>query len=149
MDSARHLCPTALVAAIVLAAAGCTGTRNVSDRDIESIDLEGLMGLIDHQNEEPGKHRLLLLDSRPDARYAGGHIPNARHLQTSDINAELGRDPAIDAYDDIVVYADNPGSASAKALAKLMMSLRYDGIRWFAGGLDTWSSAGLPVAGSP
>ena len=40
MDSARHLCPTALVAAIVLAAAGCTGTRNVSDRDIESIDLD-------------------------------------------------------------------------------------------------------------
>ncbi|MBZ0171322.1 MAG: rhodanese-like domain-containing protein [Phycisphaerales bacterium] len=126
--------------------AGCTGTRNVSDRDIKAIGLEGLIGLVEHQNEAPKKRRLLLLDSRSGPKYHAAHIPGARHMRTSDINAELGRDPTIEAYKKIVVYADNPGSASSKALVKLLMSQRYDDVRLFPGGLDAWRAAGLPVA---
>ncbi len=124
---------------------GCMGTRNVSDRDLETISLEKVLKLIERQKAHPDEHRLLLLDSRAAQRYRDGHIPGARNMLTADVNPTLGRDPAIDAYDRIVVYADNPGSASAKALAKLLMSLRYDGVRLFPGGLRAWKRAGLPV----
>lgn len=129
----------------LLAAGGCTGTRNVSDRDLETIDLDGVLKLMELQRAHPDEHRLLLLDSRSEKKYLDWHLPGARHMLTADVNPELGRDPAIDAYDRIVVYADNPGSASAKALAKLLMSLRYDGVRVFPGGLQAWRRAGLDV----
>ncbi len=135
---------TALLVPILMLC-GCTGIRNVSDRDIQMIDLEKVLALIDRQEEHPDEPRLLLLDSRAEKKYRAGHIPGARHMLTADVNPEFGRDPAIDVYDRIVIYADNPGSASAKALAKLLMSLRYDGVRLFPGGLRAWKNAGLPI----
>lgn len=137
----------ALAALIAVFVTGCAGTRNVSDRDINTIDLETLIGLIERQENNPGKRKLLLLDSRAEPKFNAGHIPGARHMLTSGINPALGRDPSIEAYDEIVVYADHPGSASSKALVKLMMSLRYDDVRLFPGGLESWKRAGLRVAG--
>jgi rhodanese-related sulfurtransferase len=124
---------------------GCMGPRKVSDRDIEVVDLNRVLELIENQRRSPEDRELLLIDSRSRSSFESGHIPGARHLPLQEIDPELGRDPEIESYDDIVVYADNPGSPTSKAVAKRLMRLRYDDVRLFAGGLEAWLDAGLPV----
>lgn len=135
-----------IVLALVLA--GCTGPRSVSDKDIDTIDLEGVLTLVQKQERKPNKKKLLLIDSRSQRRFETSHIAGARNILLSAVNPDLGRDPSISAYDEIIVYADNPGSASAKAMVKRMLRMRYDDVRLFPGGLEAWRAAGLPVAGT-
>jgi rhodanese-related sulfurtransferase len=132
---------------VALISAGCVGPRKVSDKDIETIDLPGLLALVDRQKNEPDKKRLLLIDPRSELSFQRGHLPGAWNLLLSQVDPELGRDPRIEAYDSIVVYGDNPGSASAKAMVKRLLRMRYKGVRWFPGGLEAWRSGGLPVEG--
>lgn len=132
---------------VTLVSAGCIGPRKVSDKDIESIDLPGLLALVDRQQREPDRNRLLLIDPRSELSFQRGHLPGAWNILLSYINPELGRDPQIEAYDHIVVYGDNPGTASAKAMVKRLLRIRYKGVRWFPGGLEEWQRAGLPVEG--
>lgn len=152
MISAHILRTYSLPALLVVALlAGCVGPRKVSDRDIKTIDLSTLMALVERQAQEPGRARLLLIDSRARSSYDTARIPGAVSMLLSDIDPEMGRDPRIEAYDEIVVYGDNPGTASSKALTKRLMRLRYKNVRLFAGGLDAWRRAGLAVepAGAP
>ncbi len=136
---------TGLLLLSTLAAAGCFGERRVDDDDIDLISLDRVAALHAKQNAEPKKRHLILLDARSDQRYTAGHIAGAEHLQISDVNTDLGRDPRIESYDNIVVYADNPGSASSRALTKRLLRIRYDDVYMFPGGLDAWVRAGLPT----
>ena len=101
--------------------------------------------LMDGQRNEPGERLLLILDSRAEAKYAEAHLPGAKHLLLSGVDPNMKRDKWMDSFEEIVVYADNPGSASARALVKRMLRMRYDNVRLFPGGFDQWSKAGLPV----
>lgn len=136
---------TSLLLLPALAAAGCFGERRVDDDDIDLISLDRVAALHAKQAAEPNKRHLLLLDARSDQRYTAGHIAGAEHLQISGVNTTLGRDPRIESYENIVVYADNPGSASSRALTKRLLRIRYDDVYMFAGGLDAWARAGLPT----
>lgn len=124
---------------------GCLGPRKVSDKHIQPVMLSEVAALHEAQEKRPGEKIALFLDSRPEAKFRVGHIPGARHLQLTDINPELKRDSAIEAFDEIIVYADNPGSASAKAVVKRMMGMRYDDVRLYAGGLEEWARSGRDV----
>jgi len=124
---------------------GCVGPRKVSDKDIETIDLATVSALLDKQAAEPEKRRILLIDARSEQSFQQAHLPGARNLLLSQVNPDLGRDPAIASYDTIAVYGDNPASAPARAMVKRLMRMRYKGVRFFDMGLDGWSRAGLPV----
>ena len=124
---------------------GCVGPRRVSDRDIRVVSMSEVAKLMDGQRNEPGERLLLILDSRAEAKYAEAHLPGAKHLLLSGVDPNMKRDKWMDSFEEIVVYADNPGSASARALVKRMLRMRYDNVRLFPGGFDQWSKAGLPV----
>ncbi len=124
---------------------GCVGPRRVSDRDIRVVSMSQVASLMDAQASEPGERKLLLIDARSREKYEAGHIPGARHMLLSAVNPDMKRDKWMDSFDDIVVYADNPGSASPRALVKRMMRMRYDDVRLFPGGYDQWTKAGLPT----
>lgn len=94
---------------------GCVGPRRVSDKDIRVVSMSQVAAKMDAQMSEPDERKLLLIDSRSKAKYDAGHIPGARHMLLSDESTEMKRDEWIDSFDEIVVYADDPGSASAKA----------------------------------
>jgi len=125
--------------------AGCFGQATPDDGDIDLISLDRLTQLYAKQQSEPESRRLLLLDARSAQAYSAGHIAGAEHMQLSDIDPDLGRDPRIEAYKNIVVYADNPGSATSPAVTKRLLRLRYDDVYMFAGGFDAWVEAGLPT----
>ena len=124
---------------------GCVGPRRVSDKDIRVVSMSQVAAKMDAQLSEPDEQKLLLIDSRSKAKYDAGHIPGARHMLLSDESTAMKRDEWIDSFDEIVIYADNPGSASAKALVKRMLTKRYDDVRLFPGGYAQWTKAGLPT----
>ena len=140
-----HWAVAALLVGVSLLLAGCAGPRRVSDKDIEVVSIGQVLKLLEGQQAEPDERKLLLIDARSTQSYAAGHLPGAENLRLPDINPERKRDERIDSFDRIVVYADNPGSASARALVKRMLSMRYDDVRPFPGGYDQWVKAGLDV----
>lgn len=125
--------------------AGCVGPRKVSDKDIKAVSMAQVLSLVETQEREADERVLLLIDARTAAKYAAGHLPGAEHHLLSAFDPSKKRDKRLDSYDKIVVYADNPGSASAKGIVKRMLALRYDDVRLFAGGYDQWTRSGLDV----
>lgn len=126
---------------------GCS--REVSDRDIKTIALADAARLHAKAQSEPLE--ALFIDPRAKAAYDESHIAGARHLQLTADDTNRGTDPAIDRYDAIVVYGNDPGSAIARAMAKRMMAIGYGKkkVKLMSDGLIAWDRAGLPVERAP
>jgi rhodanese-related sulfurtransferase len=135
----------AMIAAMVLVASGC-GTPKTNDGDISLIDIGELTALMDSAAEHPA--RLVIVDPRPVRDYAAGHIPGAVSLRLPDVDEDLRRPPMLTGKKTIVVYGQDPGSAVAKGMVKKLISLRYKGVRMFAGGIKAWRGAGMGVEGA-
>jgi len=138
-----------LLAALLLPAAlmgACTGQKKVTGDDINYVSTGELQRLVAKASSEDGV--LLLLDARSEEDFRAAHLPSARSLRASDVDPDLGKDPAISRYKHIIAYADHPNSAVANALTKRLMSTRYKGVRLYDGGVAQWRNAGLPLFSS-
>ncbi len=120
------------------------GCRSVSDRSIEVVGLSEVQRTVQRDN---GKSTLIV-DARPATEFEAGHIPGAVNLRPPDIDLE-DPDPALSKYKAILVYGEDPGSASAKAMTKLFLRAKYKNVRMFSGGMQAWRGAGLPVESGP
>ncbi len=123
---------------LLFVGSGCSQTT--SDRTLSRIEAPAVADRLRGSNAE----RTLIIDTRPAAAYQAGHIPSAVNLRLEDIAA--GRAAGIDRYPVIIVYGENPASATATAMTKRLQSLGYTGARLFEGGMDAWRRGGLPVA---
>ncbi len=124
---------------------GCRG--NVSDKKIDFIDLNRAMELHDQWKEDTNK--VLFIDVRKHERFAEGRIQGARNIRVNEIDLRYDADPELLKYDHLIVYGENPGSASARAMAKRMIEAGYNTVlktrvRLFLGGWVVWDSTGLP-----
>ncbi len=128
----------ALVAGTLLATCvgGCSG--NVSDRDLRTISASDA-----YKKLQGGS--VLVVDARPPARFAEGHIVGARPLRSGDIDL-LETDPSLSGYKMIIVYGENPGESMAKSTAKKLMIADYKDVRLMSGGYAEWRANGLPFA---
>ncbi len=135
------------VAALALGAAatlltGCNKEFSQKDVDRSVITLAEVRAL----TESKDKTSYLIADARGPKAYAAGHIPGAVSFSVSKFSGKYGEtDPALESYDTIVVYGDNPGSGSTSGVALRMMSTGYDNVRAFFEGMDAWKRAGMPV----
>lgn len=116
--------------------AGCT--KAISD---ESLTRTAAVDVADRLSRKTGS--TILVDARPKAQYDAGHLPSAVNVRLEDVAA--GRIAGLEQYPTIIVYGQNPGSASAVGLAKRLLSMGYDGVRFFEGGVDEWRAAGRPL----
>lgn len=124
---------------------GCKG--DLSDKKIEFIDLNRAMDLYDEGLSDD--EAVLFIDVRKPERYNAGHILGARNIRVNEIDLKYDADPELLKFDNLVVYGENPGSASARAMAKRMIQGGYntmlkDRVRLFLGGWVVWESTGLP-----
>ena len=124
---------------------GCRGS--VSDKKIDFIDLNRAMELYDEGLED--NEAVLFIDVRKPERFNAGHIKGARNIRVNEIDLKYDADPALLKFDNLVVYGENPGSASARAMAKRMIEGGYNTvlkkrIGLFLGGWVVWESTGLP-----
>ena len=124
---------------------GCKG--GVSDKKIDFIDLNRAMELYDEGLEK--SETVLFIDVRNKKRFDAGHIKGARNIRVNEIDLRYDADPELLKYDNLVMYGENPGSASARAMAKRMIEGGYNTIlrarvRLYLGGWVVWESSGLP-----
>ena len=129
---------------------GCN--RNISDKKIDFIDLARAAELHEANQEEP--LTALFIDTRNAERFAAGHIAGARNIRVNEIDPQFKPDPDIIKYDNLVVYGENPASATARVLAKRLIKAGYNTIlsrrvRLFQGGWIVWESSGLPIESDP
>lgn len=144
----RQWAPIVFIAGFVMlmVLGGCRGS--VSDKKIDFIDLNRAMELYDEGLEDSEK--VLFIDVRKPERYNAGHIMGARNIRVNEIYLKYDADPELLKFDHLVVYGENPGSASARAMAKRMIEAEYNTmlkarVRLFLGGWIVWESSGLPV----
>lgn len=136
-----------MLAVITGGTAGGCATRT-TDRDIVYAPIGEVRQLV-QQRDEGERRAVLLVDPRARSSYERARLPGARHLQLTDVPLNRGRDPAIEAHRQIIVYGDNPGSATARGMVKRMIALGYRNVRMFAGGVEEWRSRGLPIEEGP
>jgi rhodanese-related sulfurtransferase len=111
-------------------------TAYVGDRtDIEAITRDELLSRLRRRN-------VVVLDVRPAAEYAAGHIPGARSLPPDEVRQRLRTIPK-DA--EIIAYCRGPFCVYADDAIR---ALRRRGVhaRRLEDGLPEWERAGLPVA---
>ncbi len=134
----------------LLGLGGCKG--DLSDKKIEFIDLNRAMEL--YEEGQGDSEAVLFIDVRKHERFAEGRIEGARNIRVNEIDLKYDADPELLKYDNLVVYGENPGSASARAMAKRMIQGGYntmlkDRVRLFLGGWVVWESTGLPFDVDP
>ena len=88
---------------------------------------------------------VLVLDVRPAAEYAAGHIPGAINVPHDQLAARLSELPA---GADIVAYCRGRYCVFAPDAVRLLRAHGFSA-RPLAGGLPDWRLAGLPVAAEP
>lgn len=121
----------------VISTAACS--PKISDRSIRPVSAAEVMTRTADKPEN-----VLIMDTRPPETFNAGHIPGARNLRLTDISGER-RDPRLEGYKTIIVYADNPGSASAIAMTKRLITLDYKDVRLMEEGYEGWRARGLPT----
>jgi 3-mercaptopyruvate sulfurtransferase SseA len=124
-----------LVLAALATLGGCD--RKIKDTDIKLVSVSDVKLMVDRAQRNPAE--VLLVDPRPAKYYGAGHLPGARNIQLPQIDPKDDPDPGISRYAAIVVYGDNPGSAVARAMTKRLLAVGYDGVRFFAGGVEEWA----------
>lgn len=82
----------------------------------------------------------VIVDVRPNAEFATGHLPNAKNIPADDVSKRAGELPAGKPV--IVVCAN--GNRAGKAATALRTAGRQD-VFCLEGGVAGWLQAGLPL----
>jgi rhodanese-related sulfurtransferase len=94
-----------------------------------------------HAAIESGE-RFVLVDTRGDAAWRQGRVPQAIHLPTADIAERASA--LIDPATPVVVYCWGPGCNGSTKAALQFSLLGYE-VREMIGGFEYWAREGLPV----
>jgi rhodanese-related sulfurtransferase len=89
------------------------------------------------------RENIKLVMAQSDWAYANAHIPGSLHFATLDEGLQH-----LDSQDDIIVYCSGAACPLSRATARLLVRHRYRRVRHYAGGLQDWADAGLPLEGA-
>ncbi|HYE61898.1 MAG TPA: rhodanese-like domain-containing protein [Phycisphaerales bacterium] len=125
-------------------------SQPISDKDVDKhqVSVAEVKRLLDLQRSKGKDDVIVLLDTRPPAEFAKGHIPGARNLQLSQVKPKGPRDAGLERYKNIIVYGQDGSSAAPRALVKRMMELEYENVAMMAGGLYQWRVTGGAIEGT-
>lgn len=124
-----------------VAAEHLAGMRQLADAylgrrdELEAVGRDELAARLD-QGE------LLLLDVRPAAEFAAGHIPGARSVPITELRQQVNSLPA---GSDVVAYCRGPYCVYADEAVRELTRHGFRARR-LADGFPEWKRAGLPVA---
>ncbi len=104
----------------------------------EKLDAETRRSLL----EKARRGEVVVIDVRPSAEYASGHLPFARSLPLSELRQRLAELPADK---DIVAYCRGPFCMMSAEAVALLKEHGYRAQK-IADGTPEWLAAGLPLA---
>ncbi|HTI16288.1 MAG TPA: rhodanese-like domain-containing protein [Trinickia sp.] len=88
------------------------------------------------------RRNAVVVDLRPAAEYANGHLPAARHLDYPELQAKIGQVAKNKAHPVLLVCQN--GLQSNKA-SRIIREAGYNEVHVLQGGLNAWQQAGMPV----
>ncbi len=88
------------------------------------------------------RRNAVVVDLRPAADYTSGHLPSARHLEFSDLQAKIAQ-IAKNKANPVLLVCQN-GQQSNKA-SRIVKEAGYTEVHVLQGGLSAWQQAGMPV----
>lgn len=107
-----------------------------SDAPVRTIEREELQRRL--AADDP---RFKLVMTLRDWEFRAKHVPGSLHFKDArEMLSALGRD------DDIVVYCTNPACLASVAAYHRLRQEGYTNVRRYAGGIEDWEAAGLPLA---
>jgi len=83
-----------------------------------------------------------VIDLRPSAEYAQGHVPAAKNFAFADLQAKVGQ--IAKNKGNPVLLICQTGQQSQKA-SRMLTEAGYAEVHVLEGGLDAWQKAGMPV----
>jgi len=108
----------------------------LSDEPVRTIERDELQ-----QRLVAGGPRFKLVMTLGDWEFRAKHIPGSLHFKDArEMLSALGKD------DDIVVYCTNPPCLASVAAYHRLRQEGYANVRRYAGGIEDWEGAGLPLA---
>lgn len=121
---------------------GCE--KGTSEKDINESVIFTLADVREAINTRDGEDpdHAILIDPRAPKYFAAGHLPGATNLRLPDVREDDPQDPGLRRHERLIVYGANPGSAVARAMFKRLLAVGYDGVKFYAGGLDEWLLSG-------
>jgi rhodanese-related sulfurtransferase len=87
---------------------------------------------------------LKIVDVLNAESYAHGHIPGAIHLPLADI-PERAREILPDLKADLALYCYRPTCPASVQAGRLLISVGYEKVRHYHGGIEGWEAAGGPI----
>jgi rhodanese-related sulfurtransferase len=107
-----------------------------SDAPIRTIDRDELRHRVDAKDP-----RFKLVMALGDWEFRTKHIPGSVHFKdAADMLSALHKE------DEIVVYCANPPCLASVAAYNRLVEEGYPNVRRYAGGVEDWETAGLPLA---
>ncbi len=88
------------------------------------------------------KNSAVLMDARPRLKYLAETIPSAMYMLNTELDQLAGRFPA-DKKTPIIVFCGGYSCNKSHTVAKRLVSLGYQNVKVFAGGLPAWKKDGL------
>jgi rhodanese-related sulfurtransferase len=106
-----------------------------SDVPVRTIDLDALRRELDAKDPH-----FKLVMTLGDWEFRTKHIPGSLHFKdASEMLSTLRKD------DEIVVYCTNPPCLASVAAYYRLLEEGYTNVRRYAGGIEGWENAGLPL----
>jgi len=121
--------------AIVLISGGLLLWPTISRRGRGGLSAAEATQLINRRNAA-------VIDLRPSADYASGHLPSARHFEFAELQAKVAQ--LAKNKSNPVLLVCQTGQQSNKA-ARIVQEAGYAEVHVLEGGLDAWQKAGMPV----
>jgi rhodanese-related sulfurtransferase len=106
-----------------------------SDLPVRTIERDELQRRVEARDP-----RLKLVMALGDWEFRTKHIPGSLHFD--DASAMLS---ALRKDDEIVVYCTNPPCLASVAAYQRLVQEGYTNVRRYAGGIEDWENAGLPL----
>ncbi|HEY3598283.1 MAG TPA: rhodanese-like domain-containing protein [Paraburkholderia sp.] len=88
------------------------------------------------------RRNAVVVDLRPAADFANGHLPSARHVEFAELQAKVGQ--LVKNKSNPVLLVCQTGQQSNKA-ARVVRDAGYAEVHVLDGGVNAWQKAGMPV----
>ncbi|KXU92278.1 sulfurtransferase [Caballeronia megalochromosomata] len=88
------------------------------------------------------RRNAVIVDLRPAAEFAKGHLPSARNIEAAELQAKIGQ--IAKNKSNPVVLVCQTGQESQRA-SRTVSEAGYAEVHVLQGGVDAWQKAGMPV----
>ena len=114
---------------------------NTTEKTNENIQT---VSIADLQAKLAGENRLQFWNVLTDEYFNGEMIPESRRVALDRIGREV-KETVLEKDAEIIIYCAGPACPQSRLASEKLISLGYENVRVFEGGLEEWKNAGYAI----